>query len=230
MYATLSLSRLLLVLVWPFALILIGLLAFAGFPHDPRAWLRTIGTAVSVWGILLVLLAGWTSRYAPWRVLWSAIPGLNRWLFPDLNGEWRGTTSSNWPMVKAMLDAATAKGGLDPDGLATIPLQDDEIVITIRASLFYFRLNAKLSSTGGTSHSLTALVSKDARRDIFELQYLFSQDTPEAGILDDATHLGAVTADIDIDQWAIKGYYWTRRTWRSGLSTAGRIEVRRVSR
>ena len=230
MYATLPLSRLISVLVWPFGLILAGLITFIHFPESPVVWVRTIGTAASLWALALLVFAGISGRFAPWRILWQLVPGLNRWFFPDLNGIWEGTTSSNWPVVKSMLDTATGAGGLDPATLETIPLQNDAMTVTINASLFSFRLTAKLSSTGGTSHSRTALVAKDNHRDNFQLQYLFSQDTPDAGLLDDASHLGAATVDLDLDQWEMNGYYWTRRKWRAGLSTAGKLALRRVSR
>ncbi|MBN9506669.1 MAG: hypothetical protein J0I69_11650 [Altererythrobacter sp.] len=230
MYATLPLGRLVSVLVWPFGLILVGLIAFWQFPASPLAWIRTIGTAATIWALALLLLAGSSGRFAPWRVLWHWFPVFNRWFFPDLNGTWEGKTSSNWPVVKSMLDAATSAGGLDAATLETIPLQDDAITVTVKASLFYFRLTAKLSNTGGTSHSRTALVAKDPHHDGFQLQYLFSQDTPDAGFTDDASHLGAVTADLDLDDWEMNGYYWTRRKWRAGLSTAGKLTLRRVAR
>lgn len=230
MYATLPLNRLISVLVWPFALILASLMTFVHFPDSPIAWVRTIGSAASLWALALLMLAGMSGRFAPWRLLWQAIPGFNHWFYPDLNGTWEGTTSSNWPVVKSMFDAATDKGGLDPAALESIPLQDDRITVTIKASLFSFRLTAKLSNTGGTSHSRTALVAKDPHRDTFQLQYLFSQDTPDAGLQDDASHLGAVTVDLDLDRWEMNGYYWTRRKWRAGLSTAGKLTLQRVSR
>ena len=230
MYATLPLGRLLSVLVWPFGLILAGLVTLGQFPASPVAWVRTVGTAASIWAIALLVLAGSSAKFAPWRLLWQLVPGLNRWFFPDLNGTWEGTTSSNWPVVKSMFDAATGAGGLAPETFESTPLQDDTITVTITASLFSFRLAANLSNTGGTSHSRTALVAKDSHRDIFQLQYLFSQDTPDAGLLDDASHLGAVTVDIDLDRCEMTGYYWTRRKWRAGLSTAGKLTLRRVSR
>lgn len=230
MYATLPLKRLVSVLVWPFGLVLVGLVAWKGFPTTAAMWMKTIGQALSYWALALLLLAGSANRFSPWRLVWRACPPLNRWLFPDLNGVWRGHTASNWPVVKSMFDAATGGGAQEATSFEAIPLQEDEIVITIKASLFFFRLTATLPSTGGKSHSVTAIVSKDTQRDIFQLQYVFSQDTPEAGLMDDSSHLGAATAELDLEQWELSGYYWTRRKWRSGLSTAGKLKVRRVSR
>lgn len=230
MYAALPLGRLVSILVWPFGLILAALVALWTFPDSPVCWIRMIGVAATIWAVVLLLLAGSSSRFAPWRLLWKLFPAFNRLFFPDLNGKWEGTTSSNWPVVKSMLDAATGTGGIDPATLENIPLQDDAITVTIKASLFYFRLTAKLSNTDGTSHSRTALVAKDPHHGGFQLQYLFSQDTPAAGLTDDAAHFGAVTADLDLDRWEMNGYYWTRRKWRAGLSTAGKLALHRVSR
>lgn len=230
MYATLPLRRLIAILLWPFGLILVALIYCHNFPETPAAWLKLIGIAISYSAIALLALAGSGSRFSPWRLLWQACPPLNRWFFPDLNGEWQGTTSSNWPVLKSMLDAATAKGGLKAAELEAIDLKCDDIVINISASLFHFRLNAKLANSRGSSHSLTARVTKNELRDIFELQYLYSQDTPEAGLMDDSSHLGAATLEIDLKLWELNGYYWTRRKWRSGLSTAGKLNLRRARR
>lgn len=230
MYATLPLTRLLSILVWPFATIFASIILVGGVPTSAIDWIRAIGIATGAWGLLLLVLAGWSSKWSPWRMLWWAFPPLNRWVFPDLNGTWTGKTSSNWPVIKSMLDAATGAAMLQESALATIALQDDDLMITIIASFFVFRLEAKLTSTGGKSHSLAARVCKDERRDAYELYYVYRQETPEPLSQDEGSHLGAATLDVHLREWRMNGHYWTKRRWRSGLNTAGLISVSRTAR
>ena len=56
---------------------------------------------------VLILLGGFfapTGYWAPWRILWRIIPMLNG-LFPDLNGVWVGSTRSNWPTIKRLVES-----------------------------------------------------------------------------------------------------------------------------
>jgi hypothetical protein len=176
----------------------------------------------------LIAFAGFSGRYAPWRIVWRCFPFLNSTLFPDLNGKWEGTTNSNWSVINSIREAAEGAGGLKPDSLDAAPLQDNTITVQIKATLFHFRVAAKLSSTEGTSHSVTARLVKDECRDAFQLHYIYCQDTPQAGSSDEANHMGAATLDIDHDKWEMQGYYWTRRRWRQGLNTAGMLKLKRT--
>lgn len=230
MYATLPLGRLLAILVWPFALIFAGFLVGGGIPADIKQWVRLVGTSVSVWALTLIILGGSAERWSPWRVIWRIAPTLNDLAFPDLNGNWEGTTSSNWPIVLRMKDAATGPGGLLMEELPAAELQKNAIKLRVRASLFRLSLMAELESTGGKSHSVMARVIKDEVRDEFDLSYIYRQNTPEAGLLDEASHLGAAVLSFERSNWRLCGEYWTKRSWRMGLNTAGLIDVRRVSR
>jgi hypothetical protein len=230
MYATLPLKRLLAVLIWPFGIVLVFLILIQGVPKSPTISLRMIGTATTIWGFVLLVVAGSSGKWSPWRMLWYFVPGLNRWAFPDLNGVWVGKTSSNWPVIKTKLDAATGPATVQESELATIPLLDGTVAITIVASFFTFRLSAKLESTGGKSYSLTARVCKDEQRDLHDLYYVYRQETSEPRSSDEASHLGAAALEINCDNWSMDGQYWTKRRWRSGLNTAGLINVSRISR
>lgn len=230
MYATISLKRLLNLLGWTFGLTLLGFLLIAGWPKDLSEVLRKTGTAIAIWSIGLTAIFGPTDkRWSVWRLLWRTFPALNRKFFPDLNGLWEGTTSSNWPSISKMLDLAKGDGGLDQAELSTVPLKQDALSMTITASLFSFRIGAELSATGGKSHSLTERVSEDKRSGKLELYYVYRQDTPEPVLTDEDSHLGAACLTIDLNNATLAGAYWTKRSWRSGLNTAGRIEVKRIS-
>ena len=44
----------------------------------------------------------------------------------------------------------------------------------------------------------------------------------------EALHLGSAYLILDMEADTLKGEYWTKRSWRSGLNTAGMLEVTRV--
>lgn len=230
MYATLSLKRLTAVLLWPFAAIVLLLLYFQGIPQEVQAMVRFAGSAIGIWGFALAALGGSSRWWAPWRLAWRLFPPLNTTVFPDLNGKWIGKTSSNWPVKSALLAAAEGKGKFDRQRLSSVPLQEDDITLEIKASLFTFRIVATLHHTKGKSHSLTERVSREKRRDAFELYYVYRQETPQPELTDEGSHLGAACLDIDLENHVLEGAYWTKRSWRSGLNTAGLIKVARQHR
>lgn len=229
MYATLSLKRLLgLLLPLPiFAAVIYVMIK--GLPHNTRdAWV--LASKVAAYSTLaFVVIGGPSGRWAPWRLIWSVFPPLNRWLFPDLNGRWEGSTNSNWPVIKAMLDMYEQRPGAMPQGdLEKIALQSDAITATITASFFKFRIEAELSSTSGKSHSVSARLCYDEHLERFELYYIYTQDTPEPARTDESSHVGAARLVLDLAAWTLEGEYWNKRSWRSGLNAAGRLALKRV--
>lgn len=227
MYATLSLDRLIKFMIWPFALVIVGLLLWQGLPVSGSEWLRLSSSSVTIFAILMMIFGGSSARYSPWRLIWRACPFLNNSVFPDLNGRWVGTTCSNWPLIDAQRKAASGGGGLQQAELEQIALQEDAITVEIRASFFKLQIGAELSRTGSKSYSLSQRVVRDERRDIFELSYVYCQDTPEPVMTDESAHLGAAALDFDPKQDCLGGCYWTTRSWRQGLNTAGRLNLRR---
>lgn len=228
MYTTLSLDRLIKLMMWPFAFVICGMLLWQGLPASGTEWLRLASSSIAVFAIVVLLIGGSSSRYAPWRLVWRIFPFLNDSMFPDLNGTWTGNTCSNWPLVDAQRKAAMAGGGLTQADIEQIALQEDGITLQIRASLFKLQISAELQRTGAKSYSLSQRVIRDERRDIFELSYVYRQETPEPVITDESAHLGAAALDFDPKQMRLRGYYWTTRIWRQGLNTAGRLDVHRV--
>lgn len=230
MYATLSLKRLISLITIPFGAILLVFLFIQGMPSNLQAAGRMLSSAGGLWGLVLFVFFGFSGKWSPWRMLWFIIPPLNR-LLPDLNGTWTGATHSNWSVIETILKSATGDApAVTREALPKIDLKVDEIVLTIKASLFTFRVEAELKSTGGTSWSITERVQKNERRDAFEIFYVYLQDTPEPDYTDEGSHVGAARLDVDLDKWILKGEYWNRRCWRSGENAAGRLEVKRVSR
>ena len=177
---------------------------------------------------LLTITFGSAGRWAPWRRIWRAFPFLNRVFFPDLNGVWLGSTSSNWPTIKKMLDASQAHEGITQDELHATLGQTDAMAVEIKASLFKVQITAGLSATNGQSHSITAHPWKDAHNRL-HLTYVYGQDTPDPDMTDVDTHLGAADLVIDMDDLEkAEGVYWTRRNWKTGLNTAGHLELKRI--
>lgn len=231
MYASLSLKRLSSFLGVTFGLALVLMLLFRGMPSDLGDWFRTFSLTLTCWSLTLIALVGWSGKLSPWRGLWYVFPQLNHWVFPDLNGKWMGTAESNWTVIETLISAAERKRAkIERDDLAAIPLKSVVIELQVWASLFTFRIRAKLEDTKGISHSLTERVQKDEARDTFELYYVYLQHTPQPQLTDEASHPGAARLDIDIENWAMAGEYWNRRSWRSGFNAAGLLSVRRANR
>lgn len=228
MYTTLSLDRLIKLMMWPFAFVICGMLLWQGLPASGTEWLRLASSSIAIFAIVILLVGGSSARYAPWRLIWQVLPFLNDSVFPDLNGTWTGNTCSNWPLIDAQRKAAMASGGLKQADIEQMMLQEDGITLQIRASLFKLQISAELQRTGSKSYSLSQRVIRDDRRDIFELSYVYRQETPEPVITDESAHLGAAALDFDPKQMRLCGYYWTTRSWRQGLNTAGRLDVHRV--
>ena len=177
---------------------------------------------------LLTTFFGSTGWRAPWRWTWRTFPFLNTVIFPDLNGVWVGSTISNWPTLKKMLDASQGRGGITQDELHSTPGQIDAMAVQIKASLFRVQITAGLSATNGQSHSITVRPWKDAHNRL-HLTYVYEQNTPDPAMTDVETHLGAAELMIDMDDFEkAEGIYWTRRNWQKGLNTAGRLDLCRI--
>ena len=230
MFASLSLKRLLALLLTPYGLLLLFWAIYVGTPNSVQELWRMVGLTTTVWGAMIFIFGGFSGRFAPWRLLWQLVPPLNEVLFPDLNGVWNGKTSSNWPIIERLKAAAASRETIADDELDGIALKDDGVTLSINATFFTLRVRAELHGTGSKSHSLTERVSRDKRKDKFELYYVYQQDTLEPKATDESNHLGAASLGFDRDTLALEGPYWTRRSWRQGLNTAGMISVHRVSR
>lgn len=182
--------------------------------------------------VLLGFLAaffGSSGYWAPWRIVWRWIPALNR-LLPDLNGVWLGTTGSNWPTIKKMMDAAQANSIVEREELHATPEQRDAMAAHITATLFQLKVEAGLSSTDGRSHTITAKPHRDQHSGRIHLTYVYQQTSPNPAITDEEIHMGSADLIIDPDNLDVaEGVYWTRRNWQIGLNTAGRLALRRYA-
>jgi hypothetical protein len=173
---------------------------------------------------------GPTGYLAPWRLLWRIVPPLNSWAFPDLNGVWVGITKSNWPVIDKAFDAATSHRSVTEAELHDIPLKEDAIAVSIKCSLFALKIKVATSATDGESHSVAARPSRDPLTGCLHLINVYRQAVPDPARTDEPEHLGAADLKVDPEEpEQIRGEYWTRRVWRTGKNTAGKIELRRLS-
>lgn len=180
-----------------------------------------------VMGVLGLTLG--SSRFCSWT--WGKFPLLNKLLFPDLNGVWVGTTRSNWPVIKAMMDSAASPESIDLGSLSNIPLQEDGMAILIEANLFKIHVKARAARTNGNSRSITASVDRLPNDLDIRLSYIYDQETPDPVYTDESNHIGAATLFFENGTYdECKGYYWTRRKWREGTNTAGQLSFKRIAR
>src|SRR6202007_1011681 len=107
---------------------------------------------------------------------------------------------SNWPSIKGMYDTYEKRAKPEHLGpLDQVPLQSDRIEFKIIASFFRFRIEGKLSNTGGTSHSVSSRVQWNDHLERYEICYLYLQSTPAPRQTDEAAHLGAASLTLDMD-------------------------------
>lgn len=178
--------------------------------------------------VVLLFLGGFfgpTGYYAPWRILWRLIPILNDW-FPDLNGVWVGSTNSNWPTIKKLVEAAQSNDQTSEQELHDLPDQQDAMAVRIINSLFTLKIQAGLSSTNAISFSLTAKPWRDQHTGRIHLSYVYRQQTPNHTNTDEETHLGSADLELTAESYSrATGTYWTRRAWRTGRNTAGTLAL-----
>lgn len=180
--------------------------------------------------VLISLFMGFfapTCYWAPWRIMWRIVPRLNAW-FPDLNGIWAGTTSSNWPTIKMLVDTAKSTKQVTENELHNTPSQNDALVALVKNNLFHVRIIAKLGSTHSDSHTISATPWRHQHTKQIHISYIYQQSTPNPESTDEETHLGAADLMLVNDGFSTaEGVYWTRRAWRTGRNTAGKISLQR---
>ena len=178
-------------------------------------------------GVALLLYFSW--RFF-WRIPWLG-ERLSRSVFPDLNGEYDVEILSNWSIQKKILDAAkTPKTSFDPSELSgkDSELEKYEFRAAIKQS--WFRFHIELQPKQGASRALKTsktLVSRPIKASEFDrpkLVYLYEQENDQYPSTDEKRFLGAALLDIDLaNVHSFGGEFWTQRSWRQGVNTAGKI-------
>ena len=140
-------------------------------------------------------------------------PNISSWfythVFPDINGQWNGTITSNWS---------------DSGEFSTKP-----VTVKIEHDLFSTKMSFMSDDEYTTSELVMSKLERDIRTNRFKLYYLYDSVTPQYENTDERSHHGAACLTIIYDNEApeMKGTYWTDRNWRSGQNTAGEINLTR---
>ena len=207
-------------------IIIVGIGVFSVF-GDQFLWLK-IAHSVAIGIIFFVtVFFGLSCYWAPWRCLLRRFPSLVRFAYPDINGVWVGCTKSNWPIIENMKnkseDEKTSNNKENHPNL-----QEDPIAIEIKSHLFSVYIRAYAKNTDSESFTLTAKPRWDCSKGRIKLSYVYQQDTKKLVKTDQEQHIGAAEVVFDPDEPdEANGIYWTRRSWREGLNTAGKIELAR---
>lgn len=213
----------------------LALLALGGL-NEATPFLAEFGiTPKTSWAVLLVQLIATIVFATPlWRILWWLCPPLNRWVFPDLNGEWDVKGETNWPRIDAMLKAAnreTPKVDMRRAPEDELPPLGETLM---RAKIVQSWVNIEVTlwnPTGGTpikeSETLTVQPFR-ARNGRHGLIYVFEQENKSPVVSDDRKFLGAGRIVMDRDNpQLLCGQMWSDRVWRRGMNTAAEITFKK---
>jgi len=146
------------------------------------------------------------------------IPGVSSY-FPDISGKWRTVSVSNWAQIRERLENVDKSKPVSPiNG-----------TVTIKARLFFIRMNLETDTNYSTSKTLFVNAARDAEDGSIELRYIYLNSTLSPELTDSSAHSGAacVTIRNGEDGLWMEGAYWTNRNWRQGLNTAGTITFKR---
>ena len=173
-----------------------------------------------------------------WRRLWR-VPVVGRFLsssvFPDLNGEWIMTLTSNWPRIDAMKQAASDANAprYDTAHFDTVPL-GEPMKFRARIDQSWFGVSMEAwSEDEGSVIKRSETASFDLLRGEQgepQVAFFFEQrNRPEnVKASDDDSFTGAARLEVSENGNRMEGYYMTRRSWLSGLNTAGHVVLEKV--
>ncbi|MDB5987842.1 MAG: hypothetical protein JWR16_2895 [Nevskia sp.] len=198
--------------------------------QESWGWASVALGSISLTGIFLAALGH--PRTVNW--LWRKIPALNWWLAPNLNGEFQLETSSNWSIQKRMLDCIEGRdeqtnAAQDTNELLTVTGR-----LTIKLGLFGIEAHY-LPDTQEASRSESFVVAaalESRRRDgCFWFHYVYEGRVPDPIVATDHdSYYGSASLRIARDSLdSLAGYYWTNRSWREGINTAGKAQLRRIA-
>jgi hypothetical protein len=186
-----------------------------------------------VWGAVaaVVVLPGW-------RLAWK-LPLLGPWLndrvFPDLNGEWKVTIQSNWPVVeKLKLAGASKETTFDPLNDAIPDLLEASFDVKIKQLWFRtdieFCPNQKTPLLSSHTVSVEFLKAENGSRSI---AWVYEQSNKQGNGMplaatDQARFYGAAVLKVNDNASELSGEYWQNRSWNRGLNAAGLIVMKRT--
>lgn len=188
----------------------------------------------TVWGVAAALC--WLlARHRVTHCLWKAVPSLNTWVAPDLNGTYRLETTSNWNVHQTRL-AALKEGNTDKAANTYGDLEEGFQVggsLVVKHSVFgitaSYTPDEKLSSRSG-SEVVGSYLRRGENGAGFILGYVYVATTYHAKSTDAENYKGAAEIRIEDpdNRDVLFGEYWTNRSWRKALNTAGRAKLIRA--
>lgn len=170
-------------------------------------WFWTaLGTGTTLGGLILFGLG--SSALFPWLCRCRPLCGV----FPDLDGTWNGTLTSNWPLVSAHLPRAPLDG----------PLQPVAATLHIKARLLSIHLTLETETRYSDSETVLVGIAKSGG-ETPSLTYVYRSRVPGPLPTDTGSHHGAARLELRHEDGAptLRGNYWTDRNWERGLNTAG---------
>ncbi|WP_417818913.1 hypothetical protein [Tritonibacter scottomollicae] len=211
------------------------IMLFAGL-NAATPFLQGLGVTPRISWIVLVVqgLVAVLFLNPIWRWIWTCVPQLSRWFYPDLNGEWDVELESNWPRIDATLRAANGEiaridmrngpeEALPPLGKHLMRAKIHQSWADMRMTLW----NPK--GAGPIIESRTLSVEpfrgEDGRHGLI---YVFEQENDSTAVADDRKFLGAVRVVVDRDDMNVLcGQMWSDRVWRRGMNTAAELRLKR---
>lgn len=179
------------------------------------------------------LIAALLGSHLVINILWKCFPFLNYVIGPNLNGHFVLRTTSNWTIKQAMLDSLAGTVRVQRD-VSQIPTLSIEGALHVKMGLWRIRMDYVTGPHPGASSDSkvhSASLHLDERRGEYELEYVF-EGTPRqpTARTDSDRYFGAARLTIPREYRApnkVSGMFWTNRSWRAGLNTAGLMELER---
>jgi fumarate reductase subunit D len=142
-----------------------------------------------------------------WRPMWKRFPGLERTVFPDLNGTWIGTLQTSWK------DPST--GAVPGPIETTVWIRQDLLTISVQQQ-----------TKESPSWSTRMFPYADAASDRYRLWFSYD-NRPHANVSSGSPdHEGVcwLEMNLSLDRNKMKGQYYTSR------STSGNLQITRSSK
>lgn len=175
---------------------LLAYLAMLGMEHFgiQLSPLRVFGGAAAVDLAMLFFV------YFGWRWIWAKVPDLNRWLYPDLNGEW--DASINW-----------VKGDEVGQAIGKVYIKQN-----------FFSISIEVNADRSESRTIALSVKRDPESARPLLHYIYEVREKYTSPGQNMVYQGAASLLVDVvSNDLLGGNYFTSRGF------GGRFEFQRAS-
>ncbi|KCZ90217.1 hypothetical protein [Hyphomonas jannaschiana] len=216
-------------LIASLSVIVCALVLLTGWVKGPFGLVMKAGVITLIVTLLLLPLYNKKWFHGLYRLIRA-----EKYVFPVLDGEWRGEIRSNWPLVRKMLAISRGEqsGPFDPlnDDLGQFDWDPPiEVTAIIESGFLDFKMTMCMDGTTRRSETLNAKLDRTETGSP-RLRYIYRQFDEGLDIAptDRESHLGSAELTLSDDGKTLNGRYWTDRVSDKGLNTAGRLVLRRV--